>query len=114
MDWAKTRVVVTGGAGFLGGFVVERLRARGAEHVIVPRSREYDLVRGDDVRRLLADARPDLVLHLAARVGGIGANRDNPGRFFYENAMMGIQLFHECHVAKVAKVVALGTVCAYP
>jgi len=114
IDWGSTRVVVTGGAGFLGGFVVQRLRDRGAREVIVPRSRDYDLVRGDDVRRLLADARPDLVLHLAARVGGIGANRDNPGRFFYENAMMGIQLIHECHVAGVGKMVALGTVCAYP
>ncbi len=114
MDWPRTRVLVTGGAGFLGGFVVERLRALGAAEITVPRSRDYDLVQGDAVRRLLAEARPDLVLHLAARVGGIGANRDNPGRFFYENAMMGIQLLHECHVAGVSKVVALGTVCAYP
>jgi GDP-L-fucose synthase len=114
IDWSSTRVVVTGGAGFLGSFVCERLRKRGALDVVVPRSQQYDLVKGDDVRRLLSDAKPDLVIHLAARVGGIGANRDNPGRFFYENAMMGIQLLHECHRAKVKKVVATGTVCAYP
>ncbi len=114
MDWAKERIVVTGGAGFLGGVVVEKLRERGARDVVVPRSAEYDLVDGTAVRRLLADTQPTLVLHLAARVGGIGANRDNPGRFFYENAMMGIQLFHEAWKAGVKKVVAVGTVCAYP
>ncbi len=114
LDWKSTKVVVTGGAGFLGSFVVEALQKRGAKEVIVPRSKDYDLVKGDDVRRLLADAKPDLVLHLAARVGGIGANRDNPGRFFYENAMMGIQLIHEAYQAGVKKLVAVGTVCAYP
>src|SRR5262245_20590818 len=95
IDWKNTRVVVTGGAGFLGSFVVEKLRERGTKEIVVPRSKAYDLVNGEDVRRLLKDAKPDLVLHLAARVGGIGANRENPGRFFYENAMMGIQLIHE-------------------
>lgn len=114
IDWEASRVVVTGGAGFLGSFVVDELRRRGARHVFVPRSADFDLVRGDDVRRLLADQRPDVVLHLAARVGGIGANRENPGRFFYENAMMGVQLLHECWAARVRKVVAVGTVCAYP
>jgi GDP-L-fucose synthase len=114
MDWKSTRVVVTGGAGFLGSFVVEKLRERGAREIVVPRSKEYDLVQGDAVRGLLADAKPDLVLHLAAQVGGIGANRENPGRFFYENAMMGIQLLHEAWRAGVKKLVALGTVCAYP
>lgn len=114
MDWSSTRVIVTGGAGFLGSFVVEKLEARGAKEIIVPRSREYDLVDGEAVRRLLADAKPDLVIHLAAQVGGIGANRDNPGRFFYENAMMGIQLIHESWKAGVSKFVAAGTICAYP
>ena len=111
--WAEKRVVVTGGAGFLGSFVVERLRGAGAS-VFVPRSAEYDLVDRAACRRLIADGRPDLVLHLAARVGGIGANRANPGRFLFENAMMGLQLFEECRLARVPKLVALGTICAYP
>jgi GDP-L-fucose synthase len=112
--FATRRVLVTGGAGFLGSFVVEGLRARGCREIVVPRSQEYDLVDVEAVRRLLRDARPDLVIHLAARVGGIGANRDNPGRFFYENLMMGTQLLHESWRAGVAKVVAAGTICAYP
>jgi len=111
--WQNKKVVVTGGAGFLGSFVVERIRREGAE-AIVARSRDYDLVDRAAVRRLLADARPDLVIHLAARVGGIGANRDNPGRYLFENAMMGLQLFEECRLAKIPKLVALGTICAYP
>jgi GDP-L-fucose synthase len=113
-DIAKSRIVVTGGAGFLGGFVVEALRARGASDIVVPRSRDYDLVDRGACRRLLVETRPDLVLHLAARVGGIGANRRNPGRFLFENAMMGLQLLEECRLAGVKKVVALGTICAYP
>jgi len=111
--WEQKRVVVTGGAGFLGSFVVERLQASGAT-VVVPRSSEYDLVDRAACARLLADAKPDLVIHLAARVGGIGANRDNPGRFLFENLMMGTQLFEECRLAKVPKLVAAGTICAYP
>jgi GDP-L-fucose synthase len=111
--WQGKRVVVTGGAGFLGSFVVERLERAGAR-VVVPRSAEYDLVDRAAVRRLLADAKPELIIHLAARVGGIGANRANPGRFLFENAMMGLQLFEEARLAKVAKLVATGTICAYP
>jgi GDP-L-fucose synthase len=111
--WNGKRVVVTGGAGFLGSFVVERVKAEGAS-TFVPRSAEYDLVDRAACRRLLADAKPDLVIHLAARVGGIGANRDNPGRFLFENAMMGLQLFEECRLAGVKKLVAAGTICAYP
>jgi len=107
------RVVVTGGAGFLGSFVVERLREQGAV-VFVPRSDKYDLIDRGDCRRLVADTKPDLVLHLAARVGGIGANRANPGRFFFDNLMMGVQLLEECRLANVPKVLALGTICAYP
>jgi GDP-L-fucose synthase len=111
--WQGRRVVVTGGAGFLGSFVVERLQSAGAIP-FVPRSAQYDLVDRMAVRKLLADAKPDMVLHLAARVGGIGANRDNPGRFLFENAMMGLQIFEESRLAGVKKLVAAGTICAYP
>jgi len=111
--WQDKQVVVTGGAGFLGSFVVDRVKREGAR-VFVPRSRDYDLVDRAAVRRLLADARPDLVIHLAAQVGGIGANRDNPARYLFENAMMGLHMFEECRLAKVAKLVATGTICAYP
>ncbi len=110
----RQRVVVTGGAGFLGSFVVEKLRARGAAEIFVPRSAEYDLVDRDAVRRLYRDTRPDLVIHLAARVGGIGANRDNPGKFFYDNLMMGVQLIEEGRTFGLRKLVATGTICAYP
>ncbi len=114
IHWPEERVVVTGGAGFLGSFVVEELRRRGAGEVIVPRSRDYDLVRMDHVEALYRDARPTVVLHLAARVGGIGANRDNPGKFFYDNLMMGVQLIEVGRRVGLKKLVALGTICAYP
>jgi GDP-L-fucose synthase len=112
--WSKRRIVVTGGGGFLGSHVVERLHRSGAAEVVVPRRAEYDLTEQDDVRRLFAEARPDMVIHLAAEVGGIGANRDNPGRFFYANAMMGILMIEEARRAGVDKFVQLGTICAYP
>ena len=114
MNWSDRRVLVTGGAGFLGSHVVEQLRQRGAREVVVPRSRDYDLVDGDAVRRLLTDTRPDVIIHLAAKVGGIGANREHPADFFYDNLMMGVQLMHESWRAGVGKFVAIGTVCAYP
>ena len=113
-DWSRERVVVTGGAGFLGSFVLEELRRRGTRDVFVPRAAEYDLVDMAAVRRLYADAKPTVVIHLAARVGGIGANRDNPGRFFYENLMMGVQLIEVGRQVGLRKLVALGTICAYP
>jgi GDP-L-fucose synthase len=113
-DWSRERVVVTGGAGFLGSFVLEELSRRGAREVFVPRAAEYDLVDMAAVRRLYADAKPTVVIHLAARVGGIGANRDNPGKFFYENLMMGVQLIEVGRQVGLRKLVALGTICAYP
>ena len=114
IDWQARRVMVTGGGGFLGQAVVHRLRAAGAEQIFVPRSAEYDLRTREGVRRALTDGGADLVIHLAAVVGGIGANRENPGRFFYENAIMGIQLIEEARLAGVAKFVTIGTVCSYP
>lgn len=108
------RITVTGGAGFLGRHVMHRLKAFAGVEVFAPRSREYDLVRMPDVERLLDETRPELVIHLAATVGGIGANQKSPGRFFYENLMMGAQLMEQARVKGVRKFVALGTVCAYP
>ncbi len=112
--WEHKRVVVTGGAGFLGSVVAAKLRARGCRQLFVPRSREYDLVDGEAVRRLYRDTQPDLVLHLAARVGGIGANRDHPARFLYDNVMMGAQVIDEAYRSNAEKVVVVGTVCSYP
>ena len=112
--WSDKRVVVTGGAGFLGSFVVEQLRTKGCRQIIVPRSRDYDLVEMEAVRRLYADTTPDILIHLAARVGGIGANQANPGRFFYENLVMGSQLIEIGRQRGLGKLVAIGTICAYP
>jgi GDP-L-fucose synthase len=114
MRWTDKRVVVTGGAGFLGSFVVEKLRERGCRSVIVPRSKEYDLRERDAIVRLLRESKPHIIIHLAAVVGGIGANRANPGRFFYDNAIMGIQLMECARQYNVEKFVAIGTICAYP
>ena len=107
------RVVVTGGAGFLGSRVVEQLRSRGDEPFVVRRS-EYDLTRREDAERLFTDTRPELVFHLAAEVGGIGANRANPGRYWYANLMMGAHMLELCRAHGVEKLVIAGTVCAYP
>jgi GDP-L-fucose synthase len=113
-SWSQKRVLVTGGAGFFGSFVVDELRRRGATEVFVPRSKDYDLIDRAACKRAIADSRPDIVFHLAARVGGIGANRDNPGGMVFDNAMMGLQLLEECRLAKVAKTVIAGSICAYP
>jgi GDP-L-fucose synthase len=138
-DWKKKRIIVTGGAGFLGHFVTRKLVERGVADIIIPRIEHYDLIRGDEIRRLLdesllpADQRPahlnldgmqispfnvqpeDLVIiHLAAHVGGIGANREHPAEFFYDNLMMGVELMHQAWQRGVGKFVAIGTVCAYP
>src|SRR5579871_2411192 len=111
---AKDVIVVTGGAGFLGGFVVRELKDRGYQNIVIPRRREYDLTRETDVERLYADHKPAVVMHLAAEVGGIGANRDNPGRFFFANAAMGLHLIEYARKTGVQKFVQVGTICAYP
>src|SRR4029434_6680312 len=112
--WRDKRVVVTGGGGFLGSYVLEFLKERGCPNPSVPRSRDYDLRREADIVRLLEESRPDVILHLAAVVGGIGANRENPGRFLYENLMMGVQLIEQSRRFDVRKFVTVGTVCSYP
>jgi GDP-L-fucose synthase len=114
LDLTSKRICVTGGGGFLGSFVVDKLRERGCRNVFVPRKRDYDLTTAAGVTKLFADARPQVLFHLAAVVGGIGANKDNPGLFFYENAIMGIQLIEEARRAGVEKTVVAGTICSYP
>lgn len=113
-DLAQKRVCITGSSGFLGSFLVDVLRARGCTELALPRKSEYDLIDGSAIDSLFETARPQVVFHLAATVGGIGANRENPGLFFYENAMMGIQLIERARRYGVEKVVLVGTVCAYP
>lgn len=107
-------MVVTGGAGFLGSFVVEKLKRYRLSELFIPRSSDYDLREVEVVRRLLEEVRPDLVIHLAGQVGGIGANRANPAKFFYDNLMIGVHLLHESWKAGVEKFVAIGTICSYP
>lgn len=115
MSWlVNKRITVTGGAGFLGVHVVRKLRERGCQNIFVPRSRDYNLVDKEAVTRLYRDSKPDIVIHLAAVVGGIGANRENPGKFLYDNLMMGVQVMEQGRLFGVEKFVAIGTVCAYP
>jgi GDP-L-fucose synthase len=112
--WQKKRVTVTGGRGFLGKHLIQHLRDKGYEHIHVADLPEYNLVRLDDVHRMYETTRPDVVIHLAAKVGGIGFNQENPASLFYDNIMMGTQLIHEGCMKKIDKFVALGTICAYP
>jgi GDP-L-fucose synthase len=112
--WYGRRVCVTGGSGFLGSFVVDKLKVRGAKEIFVPRQADYDLVTAEAIQQLLSDAKPDIIIHLAAQVGGIGANRASPAEFFYNNLMMSVPLLHEAWRADVEKFIAIGTVCAYP
>ena len=111
--WASKRVVVTGGAGFLGRHLVDKLQDRGCRDIVVPRSSEYDLCDQEAIATLLSDAKPHLIIHLAAVVGGIGANRQQPGKFFYDNAIMGLQLIEQARRSGVDKFVCTGTVCSY-
>ena len=108
------RITITGGKGFLGGHLLRRLREKGYKNLSIADLPDYNLVRIEDVIRMYEDTRPDVVIHLAAKVGGIGFNQENPGSLFYDNIMMGVQLLHEGYLRKIAKFVALGTICAYP
>ena len=112
--WENKRVCVTGGAGFLGKVVTRKLAERGAGQIFIPKIEDYNLVNPGDIKRMLEDSRPDMVIHLAANVGGIGANREHPADFFYDNLMMGVQLMHESWLRNIEKFVAIGTICAYP
>ncbi|MEY9096906.1 GDP-L-fucose synthase [Paenibacillus chitinolyticus] len=114
IDKMNARIVVTGGAGFLGSHVVDKLKQKGYKNVYVPRSAEYDLIHEADIKRMFEDMQPSIIIHLAAVVGGIGANRLNPGKYFYENLMMGTQLIEESRKNNLEKFVAIGTICAYP
>ncbi len=112
--WSNRRICITGGAGFLGSYLIESLHQQGAKDIFIPHIEDYDLVNLADIKRMYDDAQPDLVIHLAALAGGIGANRARPADFFYINLMMGVQLMHEAWLRGVEKFVAIGTICAYP
>jgi len=114
LNLAEKRIMLTGGAGFLGSFVAEKLKARGCKDIFTPLEQEYDLTKAAAIEAAFKASKPDIVIHLAAKVGGIGANRENPGSFFYDNLMMGAQLMEQARLNKVEKFVALGTICAYP
>lgn len=115
MSWLTgQRIMVTGGTGFLGRYIVKRLTEIGCRNIFIPRSRDYNLVEMEAVKRAYRDASPEVVIHLAAKVGGITANSENPGKFFYENLMMGVQIMEQARLYTVKKFVAIGTICAYP
>jgi GDP-L-fucose synthase len=112
--WHAKRVLVTGGSGFLGRSIVDLLKKKGCRYIFIPRQKDYDLRKSSAIKRILKESKPDIVLHLAATVGGIGANQRHPGKFFYDNIMMGVQLIEESRIFGIEKLVAIGTICAYP
>ena len=112
--WKGKRVLVTGGAGFLGSYIVSNLKSKGCENIFIPKIEDYDLTETDDIRRVYYDSKPDMVIHLAAKVGGIGANKSKPGEFFYDNLIMGVQLIEEARIRNIEKFISLGTICCYP
>jgi len=114
IDLRNKRIMVTGGAGFLGTYVVQKLKERGCKDIFIPKTEDYDLVQMEAIKRVYQDAKPNIVIHLAAKVGGIGANRENPGKFFYDNLMMGVQMMEVGRQTGIEKFVALGTICCYP
>lgn len=115
IDLKSKQITITGGKGFLGNHLVKKLKEdRGCKNIFIADLSEYDLRNLDDIRRMHDEQKPDIIIHLAALVGGIGANRDNPGRFFYDNAIMGIQLLYEAYLHQIEKFVAIGTICCYP
>jgi GDP-L-fucose synthase len=114
LNLSDKSIIVTGGSGFLGSSVVKKLRERGCKNIAIPKSKDYDLVQMPAVKKLYEDTKPDIVVHLAAKVGGIGANRENPGKFFYDNLMMGAQMMEMGRQADIEKFIALGTICCFP
>lgn len=112
--WQDKKVIVTGGAGFLGKSVVDLLNRKGCKDIFIPRAKEYDLRKASAIKRMLKTAKPDMIIHLAAVVGGIGANKENPGSFFYDNLIMGVELMEQARRFGIEKLVAIGTICAYP
>jgi GDP-L-fucose synthase len=113
-DFKNKKILITGGNGFLGKYLIENLKSKGCQNLAYPTASEYDLRKSADIKKILKDTAPEVVIHLAAVVGGIGANRENPGKFFYDNIMMGIELIEQSRLANVEKFVAIGTICAYP
>lgn len=114
LNLKEKKIIVTGGAGFLGKFVIKKLKERNCKDIFIPKIEEYDLRNLEKIKKMYRDAKADIVIHLAAIVGGIGANRENPGSFFYDNLIMGIQLMEQARLSNIEKFVALGTICAYP